>query len=176
MNAMHSSNTPDWYTPKEYATAARIVMGGIDLDPASCEEANRTIQAARYLTEKENGLLFEWYGRVFINPPGGKSKIDKQPLVRVFWEHLVQEIIAGRTSEAIWVGYSLDQFQMLQNGKTTVHPLYYPTCIPRKRIAFDAPKSVGEKRHPTHGNYITYIGSNDQAFRDQFSKFGVIIE
>lgn len=46
--ARHSMDSPEWYTPSPFVEAAREVMGGIDLDPASHEEANRIIKAARY--------------------------------------------------------------------------------------------------------------------------------
>src|SRR5262245_34651598 len=42
------SEAIDYWTPAIYTGAARRVLGGIDLDPASCEEANQLVGAARY--------------------------------------------------------------------------------------------------------------------------------
>ena len=49
-------NSNEWYTPTQYVEAARRVLGGIDLDPASCEVANATVKATRYLTKDDDGL------------------------------------------------------------------------------------------------------------------------
>lgn len=57
------------HTPIPLIEAARQVMGGIDLDPASSTAANATVRANRYFTRQDNGLLQPWHGRVWLNPP-----------------------------------------------------------------------------------------------------------
>lgn len=191
----HSMDSPEWYTPLPFVEAARAVMGGIDLDPASHEEANRLVQATQFYTEQDNGLAQPWHGRVFLNPPGG--------LVKDFWRKLLDERARG-VDEAIWIGYSLEQLQTLQTAGCVTTPLDYPLCVPSKRIAFvenaakraariaaliakgEAPGAsvrartiaadcrLGKppKDAPSHGNYITYLGPHVGRFRDVFSHFG----
>jgi len=55
-----SSASNGWYTPEKLVGAARTVLGGIDLDPASSEEANKTVKATRYFTEADDGLSQPW--------------------------------------------------------------------------------------------------------------------
>src|SRR5262245_13067731 len=38
----------EWYTPPQYIAAARAVLGAIDLDPASSEIAQTTVQAGAF--------------------------------------------------------------------------------------------------------------------------------
>lgn len=61
----------DWYTPPPVVAAARAVMGGIDLDPASCETANRVVRADVFWSEVDWPLTRRWFGRVWLNPPFG---------------------------------------------------------------------------------------------------------
>ncbi len=70
-DARHSSESNEHFTPPAIVDAARALLGGIDLDPASCEAANRTVKAERIFTKQDNGFAREWNGRVFLNPPGG---------------------------------------------------------------------------------------------------------
>ena len=86
-----------WYTPDWLLDLVREVMGEIDLDPASCEQAQRRVKALEYYDTDANGLLQPWYGRVYINPPYTRKIIDQ------FVNKLVNEYTAGRISEAIWL-------------------------------------------------------------------------
>lgn len=186
--ARHSMDSPEWYTPQPIVEAAREVMGGIDLDPASHAEANERIQATTFYNEVMDGLTLPWSGRVFLNPPGGKDKNGK-PLVPQFWAQLVEWFFHGDVTQVIWIGYSLEQLQTLQN-QTKVTPLDFSMCVPRKRIAFieneakkaaritkqiAAGKSPTKGDQPSHGNYITYMGIKKGAFAQVFEPFGHVV-
>ena len=68
--------TDQWYTPIEIIERVKLVFGGtIDLDPASCEEANKTVGALHYFDEQQDGLKQQWFGNVFCNPPYSKLKM-----------------------------------------------------------------------------------------------------
>jgi hypothetical protein len=49
----------EWYTPPDLIEAARQLMDGIDLDPASNEAAQTVIRASTYFTEQHDGLAHD---------------------------------------------------------------------------------------------------------------------
>ena len=64
-----TSGDVEYYTPGKIVEAARLTMGGIDLDPASSAAANARVRAVRFFTEADNGLSKKWKGRVWMNHP-----------------------------------------------------------------------------------------------------------
>ena len=73
---IQQSKSNDHYTPQHYVDAAREVMGGIDLDPASREEANAIVRATQYYDEDDDGIAKPWAGNVWLNPPYGRRSGD----------------------------------------------------------------------------------------------------
>ena len=102
------SNLKDeWYTPAWIIECARNAFGGeIDLDPASCAEANRTVRARRYITPPDDGLRHEWTGNVWINPPFSAGKtaafVDKVLVSDCRWIILTMANVSSYWWQKIW--------------------------------------------------------------------------
>ena len=162
-----SHDSLDYYTPQWVIDAAREVMGGIDLDPASCEAANTWIMANRYYTIDQDGLSLPWYGRVWLNPPysftNGKSNQDA-------WSYrLATEYRSGAVSEGLLLvkaalGYKW--FEGLWDN--------WPVCFVRERLSFVMPNG-NDDGQSKQGTAIFYMGTNLQGFVSAFAKFGRII-
>lgn len=166
----HMSNTVEHYTPAHVVEMAREVLGGIDLDPASCEAANQTVRATRYIDERDNGLIQEWRGRVFLNPPGGVLPQGISHLLGTrssacgWWRKLMVEQATGRVSAAVFVGFTLEILRSAQ-GDGWPHPFDYAICVPAKRLRFGGDR-------PTHANVIVYTGQDVARFERVFSALG----
>lgn len=158
-----NSGENEWYTPVQYIAAARQVMGSIDLDPASSDVANRTVQAARCYTKENNGLAQEWAGRVWMNPPYAT------PLITHFCEKMVTEFGAGRVAEAIVLVNNATETRWFQGMARRAAAV----CFPASRVRFLDPE--GNTGQPLQGQAILYFGPNDDAFQDAFAGFGVVL-
>lgn len=167
---LHSSRSVEWYTPARYMEAVRLVLGSIDLDPASCALANETVKAKRYYDLESDGLAHDWPGKVFLNPPYGKTGAG-QSRQQVWSERLLQQYQAGITQEAVLLVNAATGdlwFQRLWKAL----PMGSPVCFTR-RIRFYTSESHSQQ--PTHGNFFVYFGPAPRRFFEVFEPLGVIV-
>lgn len=65
-----SVKSVEWYTPAWIFDALAI---DFDLDPASPIDFETLVPAKKKYTMYDDGLLQPWFGRVWLNPPYGKT-------------------------------------------------------------------------------------------------------
>jgi len=160
----HNSGNNEWYTPPEYIAAARQVMGDIDLDPASSEIANQTVQAKTFFSQEDDGLLWDWRGRVWMNPPYASN------LIGLFADKLANHVRFGDVTEAcILVNNATETawFNTLLDVASCV-------CFIRGRVKF-VDVDGNPSGAPLQGQVVLYIGPNVKAFGGVFSRFGVVL-
>lgn len=168
---IHSSKSNEWYTPALYIEAARELMGAIDLDPASCQDANDTVRAHRYFTREEDGLVQEWCGQnrmavsVWLNPPYGRTAGESNAALWI--TKLLAEYEAGHVTEAVLLVNAVTERAWFQ-------PLLdFPICFTNHRIRFQGANPDDDQ--PTHGNAFVYLGTDPDRFKRLFSQFGTIV-
>jgi hypothetical protein len=158
----HLTGEYEWYTPPEIIDAARAVMGGIDLDPASCPHANAIVQAAQYFTQEDNGLERDWGGRVFLNPPFA------HPTVKYFAEKL---LASTAVTEAVWLSNAC-----VETGWWHALAAQGVICCPRGRVKFYTPDGRdGQGSSPTLPQTIIYLGPHRDAFCRRFADIGLVL-
>lgn len=132
-----SSASNEWFTPEPILVFARWLMGSIDLDPASCAEANERVKADVYygLDNQKDGLKESWNAtNVFCNPPYGRGQQN------AFVQKMLQE-------------FALNHFErglLLVNASTSekwFQPLFdYPICFLTGRLQFVVPETLRNKK------------------------------
>lgn len=151
----------EWYTPEKYIESARLVMGSIDLDPASSEIANKTVKAKKYYSQQDNGLNKKWSGNVWLNPPYSKDLIND--FILKASEENVQNIcvLVNNATETAWG-------QALLNIADCV-------CFISKRIKFLDHTGTPAKS-PLQGQMVIFKGENKKQFLKEFSKHGICVK
>ena len=153
------SGNNEWYTPVQYIEAARTVLGAIDLDPASCEYAQKTVKAATWYGEEDDGLEYAWKGRIWLNPP--------YQTPAPFIAKLIEAV--GLGARAILLTNNNTDTQWWHDAATACAAI----CFTRGRISFY--NVAGESSAPTNGQTFFYFGDQDELFADTFGAFGSIL-
>jgi ParB family chromosome partitioning protein len=154
----------EWYTPAVHLQAARAVLGGIDLDPASSPLANETVGADQIFTLADDGLNQPWAGKVWLNPP------YSQPAIANFAEKLASEWQDGNLESAIALTHNYTDTAWFHRLATACSAI----CFTRGRIGFVNPE--GKKAAPTQGQAFFYFGEDVDTFADQFGAIGFVVE
>jgi len=162
-----SSESNEYYTPPQYIEAARSVMGAIDLDPASHPQAQETVKAKTFYGKEDDGLGQDWRGRIWLNPPYGKTGSESNQ--SIWAQYLKTQYEVGNVEEAVLlvkaaVGYKW--FEELWD--------IWPVCFARDRLSFI--RSDGDDRGQSkQGTAFFYLGDDLDQFIEIFTEFGRII-
>lgn len=156
--------TAEWYTPPALIEMARVVMGRIDLDPASSPLPQTWIQADTFYTKETNGLTQPWYGKVWCNPPYGTP--STRLMAREFLEKAIAEYTDNRIEAAILLlnrtgaKWYVDLFEEIPG-----------ICHVTKRINFIDAQGE-EQKSPRYYNDVLYLGTNVKQFEEVFEGIG----
>lgn len=175
-----TSGIVEYYTPVEIIEAARRVMGGIDLDPASSACANEIVKATHFFTKDDNGLRRHWFGCVWLNHPFGRAEkacgadCDKKHEHHNYdyygnaaWIDYLDSECEARVSQACCITYACTSEAWFQ-------PLIKrPQCYLTPRTNYCLPDGT-IKRGVSKGSVVTYYGDDLDAFAREFKPFGQV--
>lgn len=157
-----------WFTPPEYLDSARMVMGGIDLDPFTSEKANEIVGARHILTIGKSAFENSWKLdkniRVFMNPPYSAglcgraiNRFIDQFEAKNFAEGIV---LVNNATDTRWFGAIIKHCNAI--------------CFTDHRISFwnaDRKNVSGN----TRGQAFFYFGKKLVKFKKIFEKHGFVL-
>lgn len=157
-------DSDEWYTPKVYIEAARLVLGEIELDPASCALANTVVKAERYIDKAHDGLRLPWCtGGLWLNPPYSATQ--------EWVDRLIEEFDGERTDAALILVNNATETRWFQTLLRR-----FPVCFPASRLQFwrHDHENVGARQ----GQAI-FLLTRDRAqignFTAAFGQFGPVL-
>lgn len=165
MAVHYTSDSPEWYTPRDIIDRAIVVLGQIDLDPCSnsADRAKANVPAGDYFHKEKDGLAHQWFGRVYMNPPYGDEIADWAERLIWHYDHdYVDEAIAlipARTDTA-W-------FRPFKKR--------FPCCFINGRLKFISPD--GAKNSAPFPSVVVYLGLENKIarFEEIFGEIGDVM-
>ena len=129
----------EWITNRDLVDSAHLILGEIDLDPASSATANEYVGAKNFYTPKEDGLNeTPWYGKVYLFPPSKSYFWDKKNARWKATRGLSPTLTSGhalwwRTLKKKWLANEIDQAIFFTN---------FPDMIMYGQDMFDHPVCI----------------------------------
>lgn len=183
----------EWISTEDYVNSATMLMGGIDLDPASSDFANEYVHADTYYTPNDDALNSkDWFGNVYLFPPNNSY----------FWEHKTQRWKTTRglsptlvSGHALW-WRTLKQKWMMGEVKQAIFFSNCPDMVRYSQDIFDFPicflkntptliqhffEEGRTNRRNTCTSFVVYLqdkdnaGESTQDFIDIYSEKGRIV-
>jgi len=165
-----------WYTPQHVLDAARSAMGGeFTLDPSSCEIANRTVRAARFITVEQDALAFwtTWIDaaasstpvRIWLNPPYARGIIGQ------FATKLIDTMARAGDAQAVSIVNA-------DTGTIWFHDLLKAcsaVCHVKGRISFIDADTMKPQESNNYSQAVFYFGAHFRRFSDAFQKLGTVV-
>jgi len=152
----------DYYTSELIVERARSAMGSIDLDPASCAEANSVVRATRIYTASDRGECMPWAGNVWLNPPFGE------------WGLWGERVIAEMRKRPRTVPQMCVLAPQASISTKYLHPLLancQAIVIFYGRIPFWGDLCTST---PMDGHFVMYYGDHVERFAEAFSALGTV--
>lgn len=153
----------DYFTPVELINAARVAMGGVDLDAASHPIANRKHRIPDYFHINRSAFENDWYGRVWLNPPYGNNA--------PWFERILYFLNTGAVTQLcmlspVWA-FTTEQAKPVMR-RSSAMVLLSPT-----------PKFWGNSSNRTgvnHPHAVVYFGDRADEFHAAYASHGISFE
>jgi phage N-6-adenine-methyltransferase len=154
--ALHfSSATEEWPTPRAFFAKCEREFGPFDLDPCATHESAK---APRYFTKDDDGLAQHWRGRVWMNPPYGRTigAWMRKAYQSAQAGALVVCLVPARTDTAWWHNYAAKGQVRFIRGRLKFGDAKYSAPFPSALVVF------GHKKPRENPNQLTLPQINPQ--------------
>lgn len=161
IDACLTSKTAEHYTPPSFLIRVYEFFGGtVDLDPCSNSLESPTVLANAHYTQALDGLSLPWFGKVFVNPPYGRT-------LMTWTEKLCSEYEQGNISEAIYLVPSRT------DTKWTRRLSAYARCYLDSRLKFTSREGIPQDSAP-FPSAVFYLGNRLSDFESYWQSQGEV--
>lgn len=158
------------YTPSDLISLVHRFYGYPELDPFSCESANKVVKANQIFTIQDNGFNQDWsgYRTIWLNPPYSAGFLE--PVV----DKLI-ELLRVETPEVFLLTNTDNSTQwykkVLQRCDRFV--------LPSTRLTFYSPKRAAEGKKQDQNRFsqtLFYFGLQPQRVEEIFEGWGIVCQ
>jgi site-specific DNA-methyltransferase (adenine-specific) len=142
LGSVHFSSASDeWPTPRAYFETVEREFGPFDLDPCATPASAK---APKYFTKADDGLAQEWRGRVWMNPPYGRTI---GAWMRKAYEAaqagaVVVCLVPARTDTAWWHDYAAKGTVRFLRGRLKFGDAKNSAPFPSALVVFGMPNAT----------------------------------